>query len=313
MPKASSARCSTQQPTYFRHEFGKAKQQEIHAARLASAFPPRCPVSSRPRRNQGLLHSEAEFRLAARASGAAACWTSPEQTPEGIPYNVGIWVSPDGKSIIAALNPGGYAPEESPPTSARSLRRRLRVPRSPLINSPSSRRSSRPHASARARASRTGSSASTWTASSQASTPTTTTSAPATSAAVLWSPPSSCWKRSRTIARPSCLLHRRSVAEAVVNAPLRGQPGTLTTTGDLVKVGDGPLHVMMSAADQMFNAIPMDMTSRMPQYTGESRADQSLRRLAHFAGLPQATDHPQRRSRGRLRRRPPSPLTGWVA
>ena len=33
---------------------------------------------------------------------------SPEQTPVGIPFNVGVWVGPDGKSVIAALNPGGY-------------------------------------------------------------------------------------------------------------------------------------------------------------------------------------------------------------
>src|SRR5271168_410745 len=33
---------------------------------------------------------------------------SPEQTPEGIAFNVGIWEGPDGKSIIAALNPEGY-------------------------------------------------------------------------------------------------------------------------------------------------------------------------------------------------------------
>ena len=33
---------------------------------------------------------------------------SPEHTPEGIPFNVGLWIGPDGKSVIAALNPGGY-------------------------------------------------------------------------------------------------------------------------------------------------------------------------------------------------------------
>ena len=31
-----------------------------------------------------------------------------EQTPEGIPFNVGMWLGPDGKGVIAALNPGGY-------------------------------------------------------------------------------------------------------------------------------------------------------------------------------------------------------------
>ena len=33
---------------------------------------------------------------------------SPEKTPVGIPFNVGLWEGPDGKSIIAALNPLGY-------------------------------------------------------------------------------------------------------------------------------------------------------------------------------------------------------------
>jgi len=27
----------------------------------------------------------------------------------GIPFNVGVWVGPDGQSVIAALNPGTYA------------------------------------------------------------------------------------------------------------------------------------------------------------------------------------------------------------
>ncbi len=34
---------------------------------------------------------------------------SPEQTPEGIPFNVGIWEGLDGKTVIAALNPGSYS------------------------------------------------------------------------------------------------------------------------------------------------------------------------------------------------------------
>src|SRR5882762_7630618 len=33
---------------------------------------------------------------------------SPEQTPVGIPFNVGIWEGPDGRTVIAALNPLGY-------------------------------------------------------------------------------------------------------------------------------------------------------------------------------------------------------------
>ena len=30
---------------------------------------------------------------------------SPEHTPEGIPFNVGLWIGPDGNSVIAALEP----------------------------------------------------------------------------------------------------------------------------------------------------------------------------------------------------------------
>lgn len=33
---------------------------------------------------------------------------SPEQTPVGIPFNVGIWEGPDGRTVIAALNPLSY-------------------------------------------------------------------------------------------------------------------------------------------------------------------------------------------------------------
>ena len=34
---------------------------------------------------------------------------SREQTPEGTPFNVGVWVGPDGESVIAGVNPGSYS------------------------------------------------------------------------------------------------------------------------------------------------------------------------------------------------------------
>ncbi len=34
---------------------------------------------------------------------------SPEKTPAGIPFNVGMWEGPDGRTIIAAFNPGDYS------------------------------------------------------------------------------------------------------------------------------------------------------------------------------------------------------------
>jgi len=32
-----------------------------------------------------------------------------ERTPEGTPFNVGVWVGPDGESVLAGLNPGDYS------------------------------------------------------------------------------------------------------------------------------------------------------------------------------------------------------------
>src|SRR5256885_3158462 len=31
-----------------------------------------------------------------------------ERTPEGTPFNVGVWVGPDGESVLAGINPGSY-------------------------------------------------------------------------------------------------------------------------------------------------------------------------------------------------------------
>src|SRR5271166_3620837 len=34
---------------------------------------------------------------------------SAEKTPEGTPFNVGVWVGPDGETVLAGLNPGDYS------------------------------------------------------------------------------------------------------------------------------------------------------------------------------------------------------------
>lgn len=33
----------------------------------------------------------------------------PENTPEGTPFNVGVWVGPDGESVLEGVNPGDYS------------------------------------------------------------------------------------------------------------------------------------------------------------------------------------------------------------
>src|SRR6185312_3801832 len=46
----------------------------------------------------------AGWQPAARVGGPGSI----EGTPEGIPFNVGVWTGPDGKSILGAVNPGSY-------------------------------------------------------------------------------------------------------------------------------------------------------------------------------------------------------------
>ena len=55
------------------------------------------------------------------------------------------------------------------------------------------------------------------------------------------------------------------------------QPGS-EPQGPSVRVGEGPVHVIEATADQMFNDIKPDMTSRMPQYRGD------LELINHSAG-----------------------------
>ena len=59
-----------------------------------------------------------------------------ENTPEGTPFNVGVWVGPDGSSVLAAVNPGAYnggistdlsvpLPAEPPVTALSDVQKRL--------------------------------------------------------------------------------------------------------------------------------------------------------------------------------------------
>ena len=104
-------------------------QRRIHAARLLrlSRVAAHHPGS---RRRQRLLHAKAQLRLAARAQRRRT--RSPEKTPEGIPFNVGVWEGPDGETVIAALNPGGYGSRirYRPQQDARLPARRPNVTRS---------------------------------------------------------------------------------------------------------------------------------------------------------------------------------------
>jgi alpha-mannosidase len=89
---------------YFKREFGKTSAEYMLPD--CFGFPASLPsilahAGIKAFSTQKLSSS---WQPAAKVGGP----DSPEKTPQGIPFNVGIWEGPDGRSVIAALNPGGY-------------------------------------------------------------------------------------------------------------------------------------------------------------------------------------------------------------
>src|SRR5258708_4597439 len=89
---------------YFRKDFGKASAEYMLPD--CFGFPASLPSILAHAGVKGFSTQKlnAQWQPAPKIGGP----DSPEKTPEGIPFNVGMWVGPDGKGVIAALNPGGY-------------------------------------------------------------------------------------------------------------------------------------------------------------------------------------------------------------
>ena len=90
--------------TYFRNDFGKASAEYMLPD--CFGFPASLPTILAHAGVKGFSTQKlnAGWQPAPQVGGP----NSPEQTPEGIPFNVGVWYGPDGEHIMAALNPGNY-------------------------------------------------------------------------------------------------------------------------------------------------------------------------------------------------------------
>jgi alpha-mannosidase len=89
---------------YYRKEFGKASKEYMIPD--CFGFPASLPAILAHAGVKGFSTQKlnAEWQPAPKIGGPG----SPEQTPEGIPFNVGLWIGPDGSKVIAALNPSSY-------------------------------------------------------------------------------------------------------------------------------------------------------------------------------------------------------------
>jgi alpha-mannosidase len=88
---------------YFRHDFGVASAEFMLPD--CFGFPASLPSILAAAGVKGFSTQKLSWGSSAPVGGP----NSPEQTPKGIPFNVGIWDGPGGKSVIAALNPLTYS------------------------------------------------------------------------------------------------------------------------------------------------------------------------------------------------------------
>lgn len=88
---------------WFRKEFGVASAEYMLPD--CFGFPASLPTI--------LAHSGVKgFSTQKLTWGSSADGGGPEsleQTPQGTPFNVGVWVGPDGETVLAGLNPGSYS------------------------------------------------------------------------------------------------------------------------------------------------------------------------------------------------------------
>ena len=89
---------------YYRHEFGKASEEYMLPDCFGFPAPLPSILAHAGVRGFSTQKLSAAWQPAPHVGGP----DSPEKTPEGIPFNVGIWEGPDGKTVIAALNPSSY-------------------------------------------------------------------------------------------------------------------------------------------------------------------------------------------------------------
>ncbi|MGC2537842.1 MAG: hypothetical protein WA350_13750, partial [Candidatus Sulfotelmatobacter sp.] len=88
---------------WFRRELGRASAEYMLPD--CFGFPASLPTI--------LAHSGVKgFSTQKLVWGSSAPGGGPEsleKTPQGTPFNVGVWVGPDGESVLAGLNPGDYS------------------------------------------------------------------------------------------------------------------------------------------------------------------------------------------------------------
>src|SRR4029453_2388672 len=181
---------------------------------------------------------------------------SPEKTPVGIPFNVGVWEGPDGATVIAALNPLSYGSQVNYDIS--------KTPPPPPGADPNLTAQQN---QARTRALED------WTRRIDINGNLTGVFADyhyVGTGDVGGSPNQNSVRLMEAIT---------SKSKTILPSPFTVGQTTTTPSGPTVQMGDGPIRVIWSKADQLFQDIlSCCPTDRMPRYKGD------LELINHSAG-----------------------------
>jgi alpha-mannosidase len=230
---------------YFRREFGKASAEYMLPD--CFGFPASLPSVLAHAGVKGFSTQKLTWGSSAPVGGP----DSPERTPKGTPFNVGVWEGPDGKTVLAAFNPGSYGSE-----IFSDLSKPLPPPPStdPPPNSsvtPQQIEFARYQYDWAQRVQRNGEVSGLFADYHYYGTGDTGGS-----------------PGERSVKLLEAILTR---SETILPAPRRPGPPSQDAAqpGPTIKVGDGPVNVVSATADQMFLNIRPDETAKLPRYKGE--------------------------------------------
>lgn len=246
---------------YFRREFGKASAEYMLPD--CFGFPASLPSILAHAGVEGF--STQKLNAVWQPSPLVGGPDSPEKTPEGIPFNVGTWTGPDGKKVLAALNPGGYGSnvytdlsQPPAPSAIPTLTPEEKAKLTPMQLRQYERRQTEPN----------------WVQRIDLDGKVTGIYADyhyVGTGDIGGATQESTVKLLEAIATKS---------ETVLPVPpqLSFLTKSSTSSPQPVRVGEGPVHVIIATADQMFRDMEPLNKSRLPGYTGD------LELINHSAG-----------------------------
>ena len=264
---------------WFRHEFGKVSAEYMLPD--CFGFPASLPTILAHSGVKGFSTQKLVWGSSADGGGLQSF----ERTPEGTPFNVDVWVGPDGESVLGGLNPGNYngnidtdlsapLPSALPNTALTELDKKiadlrakqqaaraagttpnavdqqalkdLRSEQAALVKVQQETGLLKYQGDWAARVEQNGKVAGLYTDYHYYGIG-DTGGAP----------------RKESVKRLEAIVTKGSASLPAPGA-MRGQPGAAP-----VPVGNGPVHVISATADQMFLNITPAEEARLPRYTGE--------------------------------------------